>query len=219
MLAPLEAFRPSIERSRAASCSCWPASRWAVNATSSALNRKNSSSIFRRPVSVSLTRTSLPSSAVLERRTWPRPSSVVTSPVDRRPRQPVVREDRSPGAAMVPRMGMSSPMGDHRSVAIGWWRCTLVGGGDDDDADCDRRTALPGAHRGCRDRKARGPHQGLLSAETIAHSEALTSRALTPLLGEPRRLGPRGLVGESAAIPWPRQRCIRPTGSLAGLED
>jgi hypothetical protein len=31
-----------------------------------------------------------------------------------------------------------------------------------------------------------------------------------------RRLhGPRGVVGESAASSWPRQRCIRPTVSLA----
>ncbi len=53
-----------------------------MSATSSALNRGNSSSILLRPASVSVTRTSLPSSAVFERRTYPRPSSVVTTPVD-----------------------------------------------------------------------------------------------------------------------------------------
>ena len=110
-----------IERNSPASASCSAASRWDVTSTSSALNSGNSCSILRVPAAVSDTRTMRPSRGSFFRRTNLRPSSVVMTPVavgrlmptaggevaglhlapdpqhpqarERRPRQPVGRED------------------------------------------------------------------------------------------------------------------------------
>lgn len=79
-------------------------------------------------------------------------------------------------------------------------------------------------------RKGRMPLEGLFWADGTdryatcgplpgcGHRRWSASGSRVGLFSPFRRLhGPRGVVGESAASSWPRQRCIRPTVSLAGL--